>query len=176
MVDALRTTWRDPPSLSDAPSGRCRAAVACESIGSTGCYSWRLVRGSCAKTSPWLPRWVGNVFHARGFADVFLRHLMQTGGRMHMTMNRVQCDVQLQGCQPGHLLPEPKTMWPVAEDVVRSPDVSAWKSAFYDGLRSADGFHVLSVDGTMKIAKGAPPARRRDALDPWWLTAGPRRP
>ena len=113
-------------------------------------------------------RQVGNVFHDRGFADVFLRYLMQTGGRMHMTMNRLQCDMQLQGCQLGHMLPEqPKTMWPLAEDVVRSPDVSAWKSALCDGLRSADGFHVLCVDGTMKIAMGV---RRRDAGTP--LTPG----
>ena len=112
-------------------------------------------------------RRVGNVFHDRGFANVFLRHLKQTGGRMHMTMNRLQCDIQLQGCQLGHmLLMQPKTMWPVADYIVRSPNVSAWKSALYDGLRSADGFHVLSVDGTMKIAKVAPPARRGDALDP----------
>ena len=58
-------------------------------------------------------------------------------------------------------------MWPVAEDIVRNPDVSAWKSALYDGLRLADGFHVLSVDGTMKIAMGV---RRRDAGTP--LTPG----
>ena len=75
-------------------------------------------------------RRVGNVFCDRGFADVFLRHLMQTGGRMHMPMNRLQCDIQLQGCKLGHLLPEhTKTMWPVAEDIVRSPDVSAWRTA-----------------------------------------------
>ena len=87
---------------------------------------------------------------------------------MHTTMNRLQCDIQLQGCQQGHMLLEhPKTMWPVAEDVVRSPDVSAWKSALYDGLQSADGFHVLSVDGTTKIATGV---RRRDAGTP--LTPG----
>ena len=89
-------------------------------------------------------------------------------GRVHMTMNRLQCDIQLQGCQLGHMLPEhPKTMWPVAEDIVRSPDVSAWKSALYDGLRSADGFHVPSVDGTMKTAMGV---RRRDVGTP--LTLG----
>ena len=83
-------------------------------------------------------------------------------------MNRVQCDIQLRGCQLGHTLPEhPKTMWPVAEDIVRSPDVSAWKSAVYDGLRSANGFHVPSVDGTMKIAMGV---RLRDAGTP--LTLG----
>ena len=80
----------------------------------------------------------------------------------------MQCDIQLQSCQLGHMLPEhPKTMWPVAEDTARSPDVSAWKSAVYDGLRSVDGFHVLSVDGTMKIATGV---RRRDAETP--LTPG----
>ena len=91
-----------------------------------------------------------------------------------MTMNRLQCDTQLQGCQLGHMLPEhPEPMWPVAEDIVRSPVVSAWKSALYDSLRSADGFHVQTMVGTMKIAMGV---RRRDALDPWWLTAGPRRP
>ena len=66
------------------------------------------------------------------------------------------------------MLPEhPKTMWPVAEDAVRSPDVSAWKSTLYDVLPSADGFRVLSVDGTMKIAMGV---RGRDAGTP--LTPG----
>ena len=73
----------------------------------------------------------------------------------------------------------PNTSWPVAEDIVRSPDVSSLKSALYDGLRSADGFHVLTVDGTMKNREdrhGCPPARRGDALDPWRLTAGPRGP
>ena len=74
-------------------------------------------------------RRVGNVFYDRGFA-------------VH--------SAKLQGCQLGHMLPEhPETMWPVADDIVRS-DVSAWKSALYDGLPSADGFHVLSVDGTMR--------------------------
>ena len=107
-------------------------------------------------------RRVGKVFYDRGFADVFFRHLMQTGGRMHMTMNRLQCDIQLQGCQQGHTHPEL-----VAEDIGSSPDVSAWKSALYDSLRSADGFHVLSLDGTMKIAMGV----RRRALDPRQLTA-----
>ena len=48
-------------------------------------------------------------------------------------------------------------------DVVRSPDFSAWKSAWYDGVPSADGFHVLSVDGTTKIAMGL---RRRDSGKP----------
>ena len=96
------------------------------------------------------------------------RRLPQTpdadGGRTHTTMNRLHCDNQLQGCQLGHMLPEhPKTMWLVLEDTVRSPDVSAWKSAVYDGLRSAGGFHVLSVDGTMKSAMGV---RRRDAGTP----------
>ena len=81
-----------------------------------------------------------------------------------MTTNRLQCDIQLEGCQPGHMLLEhPKTMWPVAEDIVRSPDVSAWKSASYDGLPSPDSCHVLSVDGTIKIAIGV----RRDAESPW---------
>ena len=54
----------------------------------------------------------------------------------------------------------------MAQDIVRSPDVSAWKSALYDGLPSADGFHVLSVDGTMKIMG----VRQRDAGTP--LTPG----
>ena len=103
------------------------------------------------------------------------RHLMQTGRSHAHDDEPLQCDIQLQGCQLGHMLLEhPKVvaediqlqgcqqghmlpehpMWPVAEDIVRSPDVWAWKSALYDGLRSADGFHVLSVDGTMKIAMG----------------------
>ena len=91
------------------------------------------------------------------------RRLPQTldaeGGSHAHDDEPLQCDIQLRGCQPGHLLPEhPKTMWPVAEDIVRSPDVSAWRTALYDGLRSADGFHVPSVDGTTKIA--SPAARR----------------
>ena len=162
MVDALRTTWRNPPSLSDAPSGRCRAPVAWRYGVQGATHGVRSeVRLQNIGPGAVAARQVGNVFYDRGFADVFLRHLMQTEGRMHMTMNRLQCDIQLQGCQPGHKLPEhPKTMGPVAEDIVRSPDVSAWKSALYDGLESADGFHVLSVDGSMKIATGV---RRRDA-------------
>ena len=35
-------------------------------------------------------RRVGNVFYDRGFADVSLRHLMQTRGRMQMTMDRLR--------------------------------------------------------------------------------------
>ena len=58
-------------------------------------------------------------------------------------------------------------MLPVAVDIVRSPDASAWKSALHDGLRSADGFHVRSVDGTVKIAMGV---RQSDAGTP--LTPG----
>ena len=113
-------------------------------------------------------RRVGNVFYDRGFADVFLRHLMQTGGRM---LNRLQCDIQLQSCQLGHtLLEHPKTMWPVAEDIVRSPDVSAWKSAVYDGLRSADG---AKRGRHHEDRHGCPPARRGDTLDLGGLTAGP---
>ena len=114
---------------------------------------------------------VWNVFHDRSFADVFLKYL--TGGRMHMTMNRLQCE----GCQLGHMRPEhPKTMWPVAEDAVRSPDVSAWKSTLYDVLRSADGFRVLSVGRHHEDRSECPRARRGDAFDPWWLTAGRRGP
>ena len=86
-------------------------------------------------------------------------YLMLTGGRTHTTMNHLQCDIQLRGCQLGHLLPEhPKTMRPVAEDIVRNSDVSAWKSALFDGHRSEDGFHVLSVDHEDR--SGCPPARR----------------
>ena len=106
---------------------------------------------------PWLRRRLPRTPHAEG-------------SRMHMTLNRLQRDIQQQGCQLGHVLPEhPKTTWPVAEDIVRSPDVSAWS------LRSADGFHVLSMDGAMKIAMGV---RRRDAgmLLTRQPTAGPRRP
>ena len=40
------------------------------------------------------------------------------------------------------------------EDVVKSPDVSAWKQALYEAVHSSSGFRVLSLDGTMKIAMG----------------------
>ena len=77
-------------------------------------------------------------------------------------MNRLHSDIQLQGCQQGHMLPEhPKTMWPVAEDIVRSPDVS--------GPHTMLGQHH-------EERHGCPLARREDALDPWWPTAGPRGP
>ena len=85
-------------------------------------------------------RRVGNVFHDRGFADIFLGHLMQTG-RSHAHDD------------------EPFAVRPVAEVIVRSPDVSAWKSALYHGLRSSESFHVPSVDGTMGVL-------RRDAGTP----------
>ena len=67
-------------------------------------------------------------------------------------------------------------MWPVAEDIVRSPDVSALE------VRIA---RRPSVSGRLPRAlrgrhhqdrHGCPPAQRGDALDPWRLTAGPRRP
>ena len=73
---------------------------------------------------------------------------------MHMTMKPFAVHIATAYAPGwGHIPEDSKTMWPMAEDVVRSPDVSAWKS---DGLRSADGFHVLSVDGTMEIAMGVP--------------------
>ena len=53
------------------------------------------------------------------------------------------------------MLPEhAKTMWPKVEDVLRSPDVTAWQQALMNNLHSSDGFRVLSLDGTMKIAMG----------------------
>ena len=52
-------------------------------------------------------------------------------------------------------LPEnAKTIWPIVEDVVKSPDVSTWKRALHDALHSSSGFRVLSLDGTNKIAMG----------------------
>ena len=121
-------------------------------------------------------RRVGNVFYNRGFADVFLRHPMQTA-RSH-----AQDDEPFAVRHPTARLPARSHCswstrrrccpWQRTSSVV--PDVSAWKSALLDGLRSADGFHLLSVDGTLKMAHGCPPARRGDALFAWQLTAGPR--
>ena len=83
---------------------------------------------------------------------------------MHMSVNRLQCDIQLHGCLLGHTLPEHrKTMWLMTEDFIRSPDFLVWKSALCDSLPSADGFRLLSVDGTMKIAMGV----RRRETGPW---------
>ena len=47
-----------------------------------------------------------------------------------------------------------KTMWPKVEDVLHSPDVTAWQQALMNNLHLSDGFRVLSLDGTMKIAMG----------------------
>ena len=53
------------------------------------------------------------------------------------------------------MLPElAKTMWPAVEDVLRSPDVTAWQQALMNNLHSSNGFRALSLDGTMKIAMG----------------------
>ena len=45
-------------------------------------------------------------------------------------------------------------MWPIVEDVLRGPDVTAWQQALMNNLHSSDGFRVLSLDGTVKIAMG----------------------
>ena len=52
------------------------------------------------------------------------------------------------------LLEHAKTKWPIAEDVLHSPNVTAWQQALMNNLHSSDGFRVLSLDGTMKIAMG----------------------
>ena len=95
------------------------------------------------------------MYYDREFADIVLRYLLQSGSRLTTSLNRFQCDIQLRGCVLGHMLPElAKTMWPVAEDVLHSPDVTAWQQALMNNLHSSDGFRVLSFDGTMKIAMG----------------------
>ena len=82
-----------------------------------------------------------------------------------MTMNPLQCDIQLRGCQHGHMLLEhPKTMWPVAEDIVRSPDVSAWKSAV---LRRP------SVSGRLPRAKRGRHHEDRHGCPPWRTRCSP---
>ena len=89
----------------------------------------------------------------REFAAIVLRYLLQSGSRLTTSLNHFQCDIQLRGCVLGHILPEhAKTMWPM-EDVLQSPDVTAWQQALKHNLHSSDGFRVL-LDGTMKIAMG----------------------
>ena len=79
-------------------------------------------------------------------------------------LNRFQCDIQLRGCVLGHMLPENvKTIWPIVEDVLRSPDIAAWRQALIDNLYNVGGCRVLSLDGTMKIAMGL---RRYETMIP----------
>ena len=95
-------------------------------------------------------RRVGNMFYDRGFADLLLRYLLQSGSRVASFLIRFQRDIQLRGCVLGQMLPEnAKTIWSVVEDVLKCPDVIAWRQALIDKL-----YHVLSVDGTTKIAMG----------------------
>ena len=104
------------------------------------------------------------MFFYMEFADVLLRHQLQSGSRIKTFLNRFQCDVQLRGCVLGHMLPEnAKTIWPKAEDVLHGPDVTAWRQALIDNLHDADGCRVLSLDGTMKIAMGL---RRYETMIP----------
>ena len=51
-------------------------------------------------------RRVGKMFHEREFADVLLRHQLQSGSRIKTFLNRFQCDVQLRGCVLGQMLRE----------------------------------------------------------------------
>ena len=111
--------------------------------------------GKEARTGTLPVRRVGNMYYDREFAEIVLRYLLQSGSRLTTSLNRFQCDIQLRGCVLGHMLPEhAKTMWPIVEDVLRSPDVTAWQQALMNNLHSSDGFRVLSLDGTMKIAMG----------------------
>ena len=53
------------------------------------------------------------------------------------------------------MLPEnAKTIWPIVEDVLRSPHIAAWRQALIDNLYNVGGCRVLSLDETMKIAMG----------------------
>ena len=45
-------------------------------------------------------------------------------------------------------------MWLIVEDVLHSPDVTAWQQALKNNLHLSDGCRVLSLDGTMKIGMG----------------------
>ena len=70
-----------------------------------------------------------------------------------------------------------KTKWSFVEDVLRSPDVRAWQHALKDNLRSSDGFRVLSLDVTMKIATALrryeskdSPSAGRDRGQRGWMT------
>ena len=88
-----------------------------------------------------------------GNMDVLLRHQLQSGSRIKTLLNRFKCDVD--GCVLGQMLPEnAKTIWPIVEDVLHGPDVTAGRQALIDNLHDADGCRVLSLDGTMKIAMG----------------------
>ena len=79
-------------------------------------------------------------------------------------LNRFQCDIRLRGCVLGHKLPEnAKTIWPIVEDVLRSPNIAAWRQALIDNLYNVGGCRVLSLDGTMKIAMGL---RRYETMIP----------
>ena len=79
-------------------------------------------------------------------------------------LNPFQCHVQLRGCVLGQMLPEnAKTIWPIVEDVLHGPDVTAWRQALIDKLHGADGCRVLSLDGTMNIAMGL---RRYETMIP----------
>ena len=79
---------------------------------------------------------------------------------MHMTMNRLQCDIRLQGCQQGHLQRSTRRRrGPRRRTSSAVPTSRRWSPH----CTTAFGFHLLSVDGTMKIAMGV---RRRDAGTP----------
>ena len=82
-----------------------------------------------------------------------------------MTMNRLQCDIQLRGCQLGHMFPE--RCGPRRRTSSAVPTSQRGSLAF--GQRTKRGWHH-------EDRHGCQPARRGDALDPWRLTAGPRRP
>ena len=104
------------------------------------------------------------MFCDKEFADVLLRHQLQSGSRIETFLNRFQCDVQLRGCVLGQMLPESaKTTWPKVEDTLHGPDVTAWRQALINNLHDADGCRVLSLDGTMKIAMGL---RRYETMIP----------
>ena len=82
--------------------------------------------GNGISTGTLAVRRVGNMFCDREFADVLLRHLLQSGSSITSFLNRFQCDVQLRGCVLGWMLPEDaKAIWPKVEDVLHSPDVTA---------------------------------------------------
>ena len=93
------------------------------------------LKGKEAGTGTLPVRRVGNTYYDKEFADIVLRYLLQSGRRLTTSLNRFQCDIQLRGCVLGHVLPEhAKTMWPKVDDVLHSPDVTAWQQALKNNL------------------------------------------
>ena len=99
-----------------------------------------------------LVRRVGNMLYTCGFANLLLREMTMSKGRLQEALNRIQLHVCLAGCELSNLFPtNGKVMWRLAQDVFELSPVRNLMRCFMDQMHAHAEFETITVDATVKI-------------------------